>query len=83
MLTAIRRLICRHDWQEISRHRDGTLRFSFNCARPGLVIVSKCGKCGTVQEDDGWMCGEAIELTPEVAGRVLDDDLARYGGRPQ
>lgn len=83
MLKKIRRRLCRHEWEEISRHRDGTLRFSFNCARPGLVIVSECRKCGAVQEDDGWMCGEVIEWSPDVAARVLDDDFRRHGRQGQ
>jgi len=66
-----------HDDVESYEGETGKLCFSYNCARPQIIIRSTCRRCGRVK-DNTFMSGmphKAIPLTPEVAGRVLRDDF--------
>lgn len=57
--------------------KTGKLSFSFDCARPQILIRHTCKRCGRSRTETmmSGMPHEAIPLTPDVARQVLRDEF--------
>ena len=70
--------LCRHRNREfVSFQKDGKITFCFNCARPTRTHIEACADCGKRFVTGGWIVpdNDALELTPDVAARLLRDDF--------